>query len=493
MVPPELSQPQPLVFFPLPVATTLAVLWLLVSFKLPMPVRSAGVVAAFLIGGCFFNLLRLEGITGAFDPQWAWRFSPEPVDRYEAQRRERQAASDKPAAAAQPVTEAAGDWPGFRGPRRDARVSGVRLSRDWSTNPPKKIWSQLIGPGWSSFAVIGDRLFTQEQRKNAEAVVCLEADTGKEIWAYEFEGHFNETVSGPGPRATPTYHDGRIYALSAQGLLHCLDAVDGKHLWSKNAQEESGAKMPTWAHSSSPLVWHGVVSVFAGGPDDKSVLGYDARTGELKWSAGKGTNSYCSPHPATIDGVDQILIATSLGVTSIDPVKGTVLWQYDWKVKDMVRVVQPNLVGDTDFLVGTGFNLGIRRVSAPVRGRSEPTLVWESQAISPYFNDLVVHKGHLYGFDGQLFTCVSLEDGASRWRKRGYGSGQVLLIEDQDLLLVVSEQGQVALLETNPEKCVELGRFQALKGKTWNHPVISHGKLFVRNADEIACYDLGQR
>jgi hypothetical protein len=156
-------------------------------------------------------------------------------------------------------------------------------------------------------------------------------------------------------------------------------------------------------------------------------------------------------------------------------------------------VTQPALVGGTDVLIGTGFSFGTRRVHVTPGGDGwTSSEVWTSTAIKPYYNDLVIHKDHLYGFDGIFFTCVSLEDGQGKWRTRGYGNGQVLLLAEQGLLLVLSEKGEAVLLEANPERHTVRGRFQAIKGKTWNHPVVAHGKLLVRNGEEAACYDVGE-
>jgi outer membrane protein assembly factor BamB len=260
----------------------------------------------------------------------------------------------------------------------------------------------------------------------------------------------------------------------------------------RDLAHDSGAKVPQWGFSSSPLVAAGVVLVFAGGPDGKSVLGYHAASGEPAWSAGEGQLSYSSPHLAHLGGVEQALMATDAGLTSLDPASGTVLWKHAWEAKGMARIVQPALVGDTDVLIGTGMSFGTRRISVRRDGDGWAAAreVWTKTAIKPYFNDLVVNQGHLYGFDDNFFTCVRLEDGKGRWRARGYGNGQVLLLADQGVLLVLSEEGEVALVAANPERHEELGKFKALEGKTWNHPVIAHGKLYVRNGAEVACFEL---
>jgi outer membrane protein assembly factor BamB len=485
-----------LIIYVLPLVTTAWVGWLLLTPFLSWPVRRAGLVVAFLLPWVYSTLVRVDGIDGSFTSARSWRWELTAEDHALAE-----IAGRKTAAApvgAEKLTLGPGDWPGFRGPARDGRLTGVRIETDWAANPPRQLWRQRIGPGWSSFAVVGTRLYTQEQRGPKELAVCYHADTGTQLWTHEDEARFAEVVAGPGPRATPTFHDGKLYALGAAGRLNCLDPATGKVLWSRDIVEDSGAKVPTWGFSSSPLVAQGVVTVFAGGPDGKSVLGYKAESGDPAWSAGEGTLSYCSPHLARLGGVEQVLITTDAGLTAFRPASGEVLWEHKWPVPNMARVVQPALVGSTDVLIGTGFTAGTRRVSVSHEaGKWADAEVWTTTAIKPYYNDLVLHDGHLYGFDNNFFTCVSAEDGQKRWRARGpgggYGSGQVLLLADQGLLLVVSETtGDVSLLEASPEGHKVLGRFQALKGKTWNHPVIAHGKLFVRNGEEIACYALAE-
>jgi len=341
--------------------------------------------------------------------------------------------------------------------------------------------------------VVGDRLYTQEQRGEQEVVVCYSADTGDEIWSHGDAVRFTEVVSGAGPRATPTFHEGKIYALGAKGVLNCLDAATGRPLWSRDIVADSGAKVPIWGFSASPLVARGVVTVFAGGPDGKSVLGYQAASGELAWAAGEGQLSYGSPHLARLGGVEQVLMATDAGLTAFHPTTGDVLWRHGWPSGDgMARIVQPAILSDSDVLIGTGMKVGTRRLHV-TRGDDgwADKEVWTTKAINPYFNDLVIHEGHLYGFDGIFFTCVSLEDGQGKWRERGYGGGQVLLLADQGLLLVLTEKtGEVALVRATPDELQELGRFKVIEGKAWNHPVVARGKLFVRNGEEMACFEL---
>jgi outer membrane protein assembly factor BamB len=475
--------------------------WLAISFWLPWPVRRAGLLLCLSAVAVACCLLRVTFADANFTTsEWHWRWTPTDEQRFIATAKVGPVQHFAKGAAA--LSEQPGDWPAFRGPQRDNRLPGLRIAKtDWRSSPPPELWRHPIGPGWSSFAAISDRLFTQEQRGDDECVVCYDEATGKEVWAYADETRFSEVMGGDGPRATPTFHAGRLYAFGAKGILNCLDAASGERIWSRNIVTDPDLKagVPYWGFASSPLVVQGLVVVLAAAPEGKTVLACKEETGELAWTAAVGPRepgpekpplSYCSPQWATIDNVGQILFATNAGVSGFEPAGGKELWHYPWPV-DAPRVVQPAVLGGSDVLVGTGMGNGTRRIH--VRRDGEKWLaerVWASTAINPYFNDFVVFKDHLYGIDGNKFVCVSLKDGSEAWRTMGYGNGEVLLLPDQELLLILSEQGDVALVSARPDKHEELCRFKALKGKTWNHPVIAHGKLFVRNDKEIACFQL---
>jgi outer membrane protein assembly factor BamB len=474
--------------YALPIMGTAWIVWLVVSYPLSWPIRRAGVVLIFVLTCGYYTLVRLDGVTGEFAADINWRWVPSTEQKFWAERTVPTPIA--PEKDAKPLVLQAGDWPEFRGPKRDNRLTGVTIPTDWDTYPPKLLWKRKVGPGWGSFAVIGNRIYTQEQWDQDEAVVCYNGDTGKEIWFHEDKARFTEPVAGAGPRATPTFHDGKLYTMGAAGKLLCLDAADGHKIWEKDILADADAKLPQWGFASSPLVAQGIVMVFAGGPS-KSVVGYDAATGKFLWAAGEGKLSYASLQRATIDGVEQALLATGDGLTAFQPKDGAVLWDHKWPLEGGARCTQAAAVGDSDFLLGTGFKNGTRRVHVTHKDdKWEDKELWTTIDINPYFNDLVVHKGHIYGFNTELFTCVNLDKGKWKWKERGFGCGQVLLLADQDLLLIVSEKGEVALVEANPAEYKELGRFQAIKGKTWNHPVIANGRLYVRNGEEAACYQL---
>jgi outer membrane protein assembly factor BamB len=484
-----------LTFHMLSVVLTGCVVWMLIARSMSRPARLAGLVVVLAATWGLFDMLRLDGVTGEFSPEYSLRWNATSEQRLIAERNSEKVKAESVAdgAGGQPVEQTPGDWTGFRGPARDGVLTGARIATDWKQHPPKELWRHAVGPGWSSFAVVGSRLYTQEQLGDDERIVCYDAGTGKEIWSHADKTRHQDAQSGAGPRATPTFNAGRIYALGGTGKLNCLDAATGKSIWSHDIVADSGAKVPEWGFSASPLVAQGIVTVFAGGPEGKSVLGYRADSGDLAWSAGNGTGSYCSLHPAQLGGVEQILVATAEGLTAFDPTNGKVLWDHEWKISDQFnRVTQPTIISDTDVLVGSGFDQGTRRLHVTRDGAGwKVEQVWESRAISPYFNDLVVYKGHIYGFHNSFLTCVNLETGKPTWKERGYANGQAVLLADQGLLVVLTEKGDVALVEAKPDARKELGRFHAIDGKTWNHPVIARGKLYVRNGEYAACYDVG--
>ncbi len=495
-----------MIMYALPVVTTAFVVWLLVSALFPWRIRRAGLIAVVVLTWGYYTTIRFDGVTGGFAAEMSYRWTPTPESKYLAElaTRKKAPAEGLPSVSTSPMTLQPGDWPCFRGPERNSRLTGVRVATDWQTKPPRLLWKQRVGPGWSSFAVIGNKLYTQEQRGDNELVVCYDADTGAELWTHADATRFTEVVGGPGPRATPTFHEGRLYTMGANGALNCLDPATGKLHWTRNIVVDSGRdqwpesetrpRIPQWGFSSSPLIAHGIVTVFAGGSDGKCVLGYHAATGEKAWAAGEGEMSYCSTQLSRLAGVEQILITTGAGMSAFDPVKGDVLWHHAWApMEQLARIVQPAVLNDTDVLLGTGMVGGTRRLRIAHADKTwSATEQWTSNALRPYFNDFVIHGDHMYGFDNTFFACVSAQDGKKKWRERGYGNGQVLLLADQGLLLILSETGDVCLVEANPDQRKELARFKAIEGKTWNHPVIAHGKLFVRNGEEMACFDVGE-
>jgi outer membrane protein assembly factor BamB len=382
-----------------------------------------------------------------------------------------------------------GDWPEFRGPNRDGVVAGLTITTDWDTKPPKLLWRQRIGPAWSSMIIVDGFLVTQEQRGDREAVVCYDAATGKEIWVQTHEARFFEALAGAGPRSTPTFSDDRIYTLGAKGQLSCIAAATGDLVWSRDVIAEAGGQPPQWGYSVSPLVVDGVVIAYGGGEGDKALMAYRADSGEPAWSRAGGKFTYSSPQLVSIHGQKQILMHDDLSLVAVNPADGAVLWEHANRTQMAMPIPQPRLVSGNELVIQSDPGIALLQVNRDgQRWTTEER--WTSNRLKPSFNDFVVYADHIYGLDDGILTCVDLADGRRIWKRGRYGHGQLLLLADQGLLLVLAENGEAVLVSAVPEGQEELGRFQAIEGKCWNHPVIAYGQLFVRNAEEMAAYRL---
>lgn len=450
-------------------------------------VPAALVTAALVMG--YWNMIQSKGVTGRFVAETEWRWKKTSEEQYlEKLSKSPGRTPAKTEDNSPPVTLVNSEWPSFRGPSRDGRQDGVAFPEDWNSTPPKLLWRIPIGPAWSSFTVSGDRLFTQEQRGDNEAVLCLNANTGETIWAYEYKSRFWESVAGAGPRATPTIADEGLFALGADGILVCLDARTGKEKWVVELQKDAKRKPPQWGFSASPLVVDGLVIVHAGGENENGLLAYSASTGELIWSVPSGDHSYSSAQVATFDQVTGVLMETNKGLQFINPKDGDMIWEHSWEIPNY-RALQPAVIGNK-VLIASSLGEGTRCLEVSHEGDTwKVDKKWSSKDLKPDFNDFVEHKGYLYGYDGAIFACVDLKDGKRKWKKGRYGSGQVVLLPQADQLLVVSEQGELVLLKADPEKQIELTKISAIEGKTWNHPVVIGNRIYVRNAEQAACYE----
>lgn len=493
-----------------------------VARRLAPASRRTVIAMAVVSAAAVFTLIRTDGVTGDGASQLHWRWTPTAEQRLLADTRTPAAAVAPPAAAATPAREgpsapstadaapaapvaetSAADpppaphplaidrpvaWAGFRGGNRDAVIRVLHIDTGWAASPPIELWRRPIGPGWSSVAADGEHIYTQEQRGEDELVSCYSLATGELVWTHADAARFWESNGGAGPRGTPVLHDGRVYSLGATGILNALDAATGARLWARNAASDTGVVVPDWGVASSPLVIGDVVVVAVSG----RLAAYDVRSGEPRWMGPEGGAGYSSPHLVTIDGVPQILLLRGSRTISVSPVDGSVLWEDRWQAG--VGIVQPALATEHDVLITTGDamgGLGIRRVSV-VKGPAGWSVEerWTTRGLKPYFSDFVVHKGHAYGFDGSILAAIDLQDGTRRWKGGRYGSGQLLLLAEQDLLLIMSEDGDLALVSATPGGYQEVAKVPALNSKTWNHPAVVGDVLVIRNGEEMAAFRL---
>ena len=467
----------------IPVFGLALVAWAVLTRRFSAGARRLALLATILLACSGFMLIRTGGLTAEFDNDVHWRWSKTPEQRLLAQANDDASAPVTAAA----TTGAGNSWSGFRGPQRDSVVHGVKIKTDWAATPPVQLWRREIGPAWSSFAVQDGRLYTQEQRGEEEIVACHDLSTGKPLWKHSDRARFYESNGGPGPRATPAISNGRVYAQGATGIVNALDAATGAVVWTRNSVTDTGAKVPGWGIAGSPLVVNDLVIVAASG----SLAAYDLATGNPRWLVPSTGGGYSSPQLVTINGVQQVVLLNSNGAMSVSLADGKPLWEHKW---EGVPIVQPGVAPNGDLLVSVSDSSGLRRL-AVAQGSNGWTAQerWTSEDIYPWFNDFVVHKGHAFGFNGSSLVCVGLDDGKLKWKGKRYGYGQLILLPDQDLLLIISEQGELALAKATPDQFTELAHFPAVEGKTWNHPVLVGNLLLVRNDHEMVAFRLSNQ
>jgi outer membrane protein assembly factor BamB len=362
------------------------------------------------------------------------------------------------------------------------------LWRDWAATPPRLLWKEPVGGGYAGFAVAGNLLMTIEQRGGDEAVVGYDTASGGERWAYAYPALFSERMGGDGPRATPTIVDGRVYSLGATGRLVCLEAATGQRRWETDILEGDNL---SWGMSGSPLVYDRFVVVSPGkqGAAGHTLVAYDRATGQKVWASGQARAGYSSPMLATLAGVRQILLFDGERLAGYDAGTGQELWHFDWQTQQDINVAQPLVLEGDRVFVTSGYGVGCAMLKVThENGRWEPRPLWRKRTLRCKFTSPVALAGILYGLDEGVLTCIDEEKGERKWVGHRYGHGQLLLAGD--LLLIMAETGELALVEASPAAFREVGRITVFEGKTWNCPALAGGKAYCRNDQEMAAYDL---
>ena len=450
----------------------LGILWLL--FLSEMRRRVKLLALAVIALGVFLstNLFQFKGFSGDLVPIFEWRWQ----ERQTTFRPSSENTSDPQMS----VT----DYPQFLGQNRNGVISTTQLKLDWESSPPKLVWRRPVGAGWSGFAIAGNSAITQEQEDDWEKVVCYELHTGDVQWSHKDNARYHASPAGLGPRATPTISGNRVYTVGSTGILNCLDFETGEQLWTTNIFEEHEAEAPPWGVSISPLVFGELVVVSAGG-----AVAYHRETGEIAWVGYRNKSGYSSPLLTTLAGAEQIVIFNQGLVTAHEPLSGGLLWKQPWP-PSVECVSQPVPLPDDKLLVSSGYGVGAKlfQISRNPMGEFNVSIIWETIYLKAKFTNIIYYNDYLYGLDDGIFACINPADGTRQWKRGRYGHGQTLLISD--VLLVLTESGEVVLVDPNPNTHIEHARFAAVKGRAWNTPALAGDYLLVRSDQEAACYQL---
>jgi outer membrane protein assembly factor BamB len=399
------------------------------------------------------------------------------------------AAGTSAANAAVPSAAPAPYWTDFRGPKRDGEYRERPIVMNWPAAGLTPLWKQPAGGGYASFVSAGGRAFTIEQRGPQEVVAAYEVATGRELWTNGWAADFRESMGGDGPRATPTWAGGRVYALGATGELRALDDATGRVVWRTNILQDSGAANLQWGMAAGPLVVDDLVIVLPGGSRGQSVVAYDRATGRRAWAALDDQQSYASPMLATLNDVRQLLMVSASRLAGLSLNGGAVLWEYSWPGPNGINAAQPLVIGSNRIFISSGYGAGAAVIELTAGAAATAVReVWRNTRMKNRFASSVLHDGIIYGLDESILAAVDANTGELKWKGGRYGYGQLLLAAGH--LIVLTEDGDLALVRATPARHEEITRFHVLDGKTWNPPAIAGGYLLVRNLAEMAAFDL---
>ena len=464
-------------------------------------VRWTGVVCALGVVILCLSLLRIDQVSGEMIPVFRFRWSPQPDALLDIP-----AKTPASSASADLSMRPKADFAQFLGPDRNGLVSGIELALDWEQQPPRLLWRQPIGAGWSAFSAVNGFALTMEQRGGEELVTCYDVKTGELVWSQGVKSRHATILGGVGPRSTPTVDSGLVYTLGASGTVLCLDGASGDIVWRDNILSRYGVESQqdhlgvAWGRSGSPLIVNDLVVVPAGGPAEGphvSLVAFNKHTGEVQWEGGNRQVSYSSPILATLAGVPQIVSVNQESVSGHRIDTGEVLWEIDWQGKSTAdaNVSQPvALSGDRLFLskaYGKGAGL-FKVVADDADSAFRLQELWRNpRVLKTKFTNVIMHSGHAFGLSDGILECVRLQDGRRQWKRGRYGHGQ--LIGVGDVILVQTEAGGLVMINATPSRLEEIGTLSALSSKTWNNPCLYGPFLLVRNAEEACCFELARR
>lgn len=386
-------------------------------------------------------------------------------------------------------TLAAVDWPQWRGEKRDGISSETGLLKQWPSGGPKVIWKTTgLGEGYSAFAIAKGKLFTQGQRGSEQYVMAFDVATGKKLWETASSEKFSQD-RGNGPRGTPTLDGNNLYAESGDGILLSLDQASGKVNWKISMVKEFGGEVPGWGYSESPLI-DGNLLIATPGGRGASVVALDKNTGKVVWKSQNDRAGYSSPIAVDTGKTHQIIVFTGSGVMGLFGKTGELLWRYD-KVSNRTANIATPIYSNGYLFVSSAYGTGCALLKFEEDGKAKE--VFFSKDMKNHYSSSVLVGKYLYGYNDAILTAMKFENGEVAWRSREVKKGSVAYADG--MLYVLGEDGTVALAEATPEAYKEVSRFDIRKGSlpTWTPPVISNGRLYLRDQDNLVSYDVKGR
>jgi outer membrane protein assembly factor BamB len=386
----------------------------------------------------------------------------------------------------------AADWPHWLGPNNNGSSAETGLLTNWPKGGPKVVWKKPGGQGYSAVAVADGRAITLVQRAGKEWCVAFDAAKGDQLWEREIGPEYKNQY-GNGPRSTPTIDGKRVYCQSVTGPLVCLEADSGKVVWAKDILKDFNGKNISWGLSASPLVDGGLVYVIPGAAG-AGVAAYHKDDGKLAWKAGDDKAAYASPVIATVGGKKQLVVFNAFGLVGYDAAEGKDLWRIPWKTEFDVNITTPLVLGDRMF-VASGEHVGSTMFQFK---DGKPAVVWESkgkkdQVMTTYWANAVEHEGYLYGISGEFdkrldFNCVDAKTGKLMWSQKDFGKAAVTLADNH--LWVMTKTGDLVLVHCNPKGYLEKARVPGFLGDNRTVPTIANGRLYVRDLENVVCLDI---
>lgn len=381
------------------------------------------------------------------------------------------------------------DWPQFRGMNRDGITGETGLAGSWPESGPKELWRVPLGEGYSSISIVGDRLYTmyaaELEGKSVEFAAAFNAADGKEIWRVPM-GERHDTEFGNGPSSTPTVDADTVYVLDSTGNFAALATKDGAERWKISLTEKFGSKVPTFGFSMSPLVDGDLLLVEAGGPDGKAYVGLNKKTGEVMWSIGDTGPGYNSPIAVNMGGEKRYVFIVDQKMMCIDD-EGKEIWTHEWPQGETHAM--PLAIAPNKLYASGAEGVGAQLLQVKEEGDTgSVTEIWQNKFLRNHFSSAILHDGHIFGFDNATLKVVSVEDSKLAWAKRGLGKGSMILADGH--LYVLSDRGKLVLVEATTEGYKEKGSVQALQGRCWTAPSLAHGRLYLRDHEEMVAYDV---